>query len=98
MSSVEISFEQQAGRHEQYAPDAFTSQVGQRVRLSVQGEPRGTCMLVAAEVSPDGRSVTLTYDVPDDIAHFASRLTHVREVSPFSLGLTFPPAEPAPGG
>lgn len=54
-----------AGEGQRFASDAWDRSVGQRVPLRV-GDSLVAATIVAAEVSQDGRSVELTYDVEDD--------------------------------
>lgn len=47
-----------------FARTAFDNAIGKEIDVDVAGHPhRGT--IVAAEVEPDGREVTITLDVPD---------------------------------
>lgn len=59
---MRLSVVQKADEHERFARDAFDSQIGKTIQVSLGSQTRsGT--LVAAEVRPDGRSVALTVEV-----------------------------------
>lgn len=60
-----VSIDQPAPANARFAPDVFDSQVGHTVPLRIEGSPDVEAVLVYAEVSEDGTSVTLTLDVPD---------------------------------
>jgi hypothetical protein len=66
--SQHLSFSQSAAPGEQFAHDAFDSQVGRSVPFRVEGAADAAeATVVAAEVSDDGTRVTLTLDVPDEV-------------------------------
>lgn len=62
-----VNISEPAAPGERFAHDAFDSQVGRTVPLRVEGSPNAEATVVAAEVSDDGRAVTLTLDVPDGL-------------------------------
>ena len=62
-----VKYTQPAPSGEVFAPDAFASQVGKTIPLTLEGSPaERDCKLVAAEVSDDGTSVEFTLEVDDD--------------------------------
>lgn len=62
-----IEVQHNAAPDEVFPPDAFTDQVGTRIPFKIgDHEVEGGCEVVAVEVAEDGRSVTLTLDVPDE--------------------------------
>lgn len=64
--SQRIKVEQSAEPGTTFARDAFDSQIGKTVPMNVEGRAvDGGCKLVGAEVADDGRSVSLTLEVPD---------------------------------
>lgn len=65
---------QRAGDHQQFASDAFDSQIGKTVPLTIEGQRVDSCKVVAAEVAEDGSSVTMILEVPDGLfpAHAVS--------------------------
>lgn len=63
-----LSISEPAAPGEQFAHNAFDSQVGRTVPLRIEGAPDAAeATVVAAEVSDDGTAVTLTLDVPDGL-------------------------------
>jgi hypothetical protein len=60
-----VNHNQSAPSNARFAPDVFDSQVGHTVPLRIEGSTDAEAVLVDAEVSEDGTSVTLTLDVPD---------------------------------
>jgi hypothetical protein len=61
-----IKYVQPAAPGEMFAPDAFASQIGKTLPLSLEGDPtERDCKLVGATVSEDGTSVELTLEVDD---------------------------------
>lgn len=58
---------QRAGDHQQFAPDAFDTQIGKTVPLNYEGHGTYNCKIVGAEVAEDGSQVTLTVELPDDV-------------------------------
>lgn len=74
-----IQLRQPAPAGSGYAPNAFDSQIGKEVPFNIDGNRRGLCAIVAAEVTEDGSAALLTVDVPDD--DFGGRFlaTGVRE-------------------
>jgi hypothetical protein len=63
---MRIQVVQRAEEHTVYAKNAFASQVGKEMPVTVAGQPIGTGKLLAAQVSDDGADVSLTFEVPDD--------------------------------
>lgn len=64
--SQRIEVEQPAEPGTTFALDAFDSQIGRTVPMNIAGRAvDGGCKVVAAEVADDGRSVSLTLEVPD---------------------------------
>lgn len=62
----QVNISEPAAPGERFAPDAFDTQVGRTVPFRIEGSPDvAEATLLAAEVSDDGTSVTLTLDVPD---------------------------------
>lgn len=64
MQTMRIGMKVRAGPDEVFAPDAFDSQIGKTVPVRLPGLSRRG-RVVGAQVSPDGRSCTLTVEVPD---------------------------------
>ncbi len=64
---MKITLTQRADEHERYAPDAFASQIGKRVPLTIGDPPTsvGDCLVVGAEVTDDGTTVAITYELPE---------------------------------
>lgn len=64
---------QQAGEFEVYDRHAFDTIVGDPVPVDVNGKTIGTGVMTSAEVSEDGKSVTLTVELddgqPDETIH-----------------------------
>lgn len=60
-----VSINQAAPSNTRFAADVFDSQVGRTVPLRIEGSNDAEAVVVAAEVSEDGTSVTFTLDVPD---------------------------------
>lgn len=69
---------QEAPAHHTFPPGAFDSQIGETFPLTVEGRRIDNCKVVSAEVSEDGSSATLTFEVPDGIlpAHPLSVSVH----------------------
>ena len=68
-----VSISEPAAPGERFAHDAFDSQVGRTVPFRVEGSPDAAeATVLAAEVSDDGRAVTLTLDVPDGLLSLAT--------------------------
>ncbi len=63
--TMKVTTEQYAGPHTTFAPDAFDSQIGRTVPLTLDGETIDTATLTEAQVSEDGAYVEFTFDVPD---------------------------------
>lgn len=58
----------QAGVYTRFAANAFDSQIGKLLPLTIAGMAAGTCTLISAEVVDSGRAVLLTIeseDLPD---------------------------------
>lgn len=66
--TTRLKSSQSAAPGEQFAPDAFDSQVGRSVPLRIEGSSdTAQATVTAVEVSNDGASVTFTLDVPDGV-------------------------------
>ena|SRR6266498_4116406 len=89
-----IQFRQNAGEHERFAPTAFDSQIGKEVPIRLNDEWLGTAIIVAAEVTDNGRAVLLTYETgnPDVL-----RLIQDRAYDSVGPGMSFRtwPARPS---
>lgn len=57
---------QEAPKHHTFTSEAFTSQIGKVVPLDVAGRTYNSTV-VSAEVSEDGSSATVTFEVPDGL-------------------------------
>jgi hypothetical protein len=55
-------------RYEIFVQEGFTTKIGIAEPLRVANREVGIATLVRAQVSPDGQSVRLTYEVPDWLA------------------------------
>lgn len=66
-----------------FAPDAFAADIGQPYRSGA---------LVSAEVAPDGRTASLTFDVPDDVALLPERDQPHAVAARAALRAAYPPA------
>lgn len=83
MPSIEVQHAAAPG--EVFAPDAFAEDVGQRIPFKVgDHEIDGGCEVLAVAVAADGRSVTLTLDLPAEAvaaigSNFLSQLSVDRQ-------------------
>lgn len=91
---MKFSMVQHAGEHEVFARIAFDSQIGESITLNLNHYHQ-TGTLVAATVSPDGKSVELTLEV-DDLSMVAGFVREGFQPGAFGRGGKIPPAFPAP--
>lgn len=67
MTTRKVKYSQPAPPGERFAPDAFASQIGKTVPLTLEGSPaERDCKVLGAEVSEDGTSVEMTFEVDAD--------------------------------
>jgi hypothetical protein len=66
MAKVKFSITAAAYGGDNFHPDAFRNSIGKSVPLTIGNNPLSMTTILDANVAPDGRSATLTVEVPDE--------------------------------